>query len=111
MARLHIEHILPIARGGTDEESNLWLACPICNGHKSDKVVAADPESGDIVPLFNARNHRWAEHFRWAENGLIITGTTAIGRATVIALRLNDDPEAMVFRSYWVQVGWYPPTD
>ncbi len=25
MARLEIEHIIPLAQGGTDEESNLWL--------------------------------------------------------------------------------------
>jgi 5-methylcytosine-specific restriction endonuclease McrA len=38
MARLEIEHIIPLARGGSDDEGNLWLACPICNGHKSDKI-------------------------------------------------------------------------
>jgi 5-methylcytosine-specific restriction endonuclease McrA len=31
MARLEIEHIIPRAKGGTSEESNLWLCCPICN--------------------------------------------------------------------------------
>ena len=36
MAHLEIEHIIPLAKGGTDDESNLWLACPICNGHKSE---------------------------------------------------------------------------
>ena len=46
MARLEIEHIIPLAKGGTDDETNLWLACPICNGHKSDKREAADPEIG-----------------------------------------------------------------
>ncbi len=45
MARLEIEHIIPLAQGGTEEESNLWLACPICNGHKSDKVSAVDPDT------------------------------------------------------------------
>lgn len=111
MARLHIEHLLPIARGGTDDASNLWLACPICNGHKSDKIVATDPESGIAVPLFNPRSQRWSEHFRWSDNGLMLVGTTACGRATVVALCLNNDPEAMIVRSYWVQVGWYPPLD
>jgi 5-methylcytosine-specific restriction endonuclease McrA len=48
MARLEIEHIIPLARGGTDDESNLWLACPLCNGHKSDKIEALDPQTGPL---------------------------------------------------------------
>jgi len=27
MARLEIEHIIPVSKGGSSEESNLWLAC------------------------------------------------------------------------------------
>ena len=52
MARLEIEHITPLAQGGTDDETNLWLACPICNGHKSDKTEAMDPVTGQAVSLF-----------------------------------------------------------
>lgn len=55
MARLEVEHIIPLALGGTDDESNLWLACPICNGHKSDKIAAVDPDSGEVQRLFNPR--------------------------------------------------------
>jgi len=53
MARLEIEHILPRAQGGNDAEGNLWLACPLCNRHKSDKTTGVDPVSGHTVPLFN----------------------------------------------------------
>lgn len=111
MARLEIEHILPLARGGSDDESNLWLACPICNSHKSDKVQAVDPETGATAPLFNPRTQRWSEHFRWSEDGLRIIGRTAIGRAAVIALHLSDDPDALEVRSYWVLAGWHPPAE
>jgi len=45
MARLEIEHIIPISQGGSNDESNLWLACPICNRHKSDKTTAVDSET------------------------------------------------------------------
>lgn len=65
MARLEVEHLIPLAKGGTDDEENLWLACPICNGHKSDKVDAVDPETGATVPLFNPRTQAWWEHFAW----------------------------------------------
>ena len=110
MARLEIEHIIPLAKGGTDEESNLWLACPICNSHKSDKLTAPDPQTNTTVPLFNPRTDSWWEHFEWAEDGLRIIGRTPVGRATVIALHLSDDPDALAVRSYWVLAGWHPPT-
>ena len=31
---LEIDHIVPKAAGGTDEEENLWLACRMCNHAK-----------------------------------------------------------------------------
>lgn len=111
MARLEIEHIIPIAKGGTNDESNLWLACPICNGHKSDKTIAVDPDTGIAIPLFNPRIHIWSENFMWGADGIRIIGTTPTGRATVVALHLSDDPEALTVRSYWVLAGWHPPRD
>src|ERR1044071_7303915 len=63
MARLEIEHILPRAKGGSDDESNLWLSCPLCNGHKSDKTTGEDPYTGKAVPLFNPRQQDWWDHF------------------------------------------------
>jgi hypothetical protein len=109
MARLEIEHMIPLSKNGSNDESNLWLACPICNGHKSDKVAAIDPETQESVSLFNPRFQVWSEHFRWTESGLKIEGITATGRATVSALRLADDPDALMVRSFWIQVGWHPP--
>lgn len=111
MARLEIEHIIPLALSGSDEESNLWLACPLCNSHKSDKVSAIDPESEQEYPLFNPRTQRWSEHFQWSADGIRIVGLTPTGRATVIALHLSDDPDALEVRSYWVLAGWHPPAD
>lgn len=111
MARLEIEHIVPLARGGSNDESNLWLACPICNAHKADKTNAVDPLSGVIVALFNPRTQHWSEHFFWSADGLRIVGHTAVGRATVAALQLDCDPDALLVRAYWVAAGWHPPVD
>jgi hypothetical protein len=111
MARLEIEHIVPLSQGGSDAESNLWLACPLCNRYKGDKTTAIDPETGEVVPLFNPRAQVWSEHFRWSEDGLRIIGLTPIGRATVATLHLSDDPDALEVRSYWVLAGWHPPED
>lgn len=111
MARLEIEHIIPISKGGSNDESNLWLACPLCNGHKSDKTTGVDPETGKIVNLFNPRTQIWSEHFTWSDDGLRIIGKTPTGRVTVIALHLSNDPDALEVRSYWVLAGWHPPED
>jgi hypothetical protein len=111
LAPLEIEHIIPVARGGSDDEDNLWLGCPVCNGHKAAKTHAADPDTGASVPLFNPRSQQWAEHFRWSDDGIRVVGLTQTGRATVVALHLDDDPLALMVRSNWAAAGWHPPTD
>lgn len=107
---LEIDHIVPESRGGTDDERNLILACPLCNGHKADKIESPDPQSGLVVPLFNPREHEWRDHFQWGEDGTVIRGQTAIGRATVLALAMNH-PDVVLVRELWVSAGWHPPTD
>jgi hypothetical protein len=111
MARLEIEHIVPLAKGGTDHELNLWLSCPICNRYKAALTGAADPQTKQTVPLFNPRLQNWFEHFAWTSDGTRIVGLTPTGRATVAALHLSDDPDALEVRSYWVVAGWHPPSD
>src|SRR5262245_11465598 len=85
---LEIEHIIPKAADGSNEETNLWLSCSICNRHKSNRVMAVDSTTGAEVPLFNPRLQHWPDHFRWSDDGLRIIGLTPIGRATVDALHL-----------------------
>lgn len=108
-AHLHIDHIYPVAKGGSNDEENLWLACPLCNEHKSDKTEAMDHETGEYVSLFNPRRQSWYEHFRWAEDGWQIVGLTPTGRATVAALHMNTDVDAISARSSWAAVGLFPP--
>ena len=107
---LEIDHIIPTARGGTDEPSNLWLACRMCNNFKGMQVLAGDPLHGRSMRLFNPRRQRWFRHFRWSEDGTQILGRTACGRATVVALQLNHFIAVMVRRK-WVAAGWHPPAD
>jgi HNH endonuclease len=111
MARLEIEHIIPLSKCGSNDELNLWLSCPLCNRYKSDKIAGVDSETGETIALFNPRTQVWKEHFQWSEDGLRIIGKTPTGRATVKALHLDDDPDALEVRSYWVMAGWHPPQD
>lgn len=107
---LEIDHIIPQAKGGTNDEENLFLACPLCNSHKSDRTEAIDPQTGEIVPFFNPRRDVWAEHFEWAEANTMIHGITPKGRATISALNMNH-PDIVNARQLWVSVGWHPPQD
>jgi HNH endonuclease len=108
MGQLEIEHLVPRARGGSDEESNLWLSCSLCNRYKGTQVEAADPLTEDIVPLYNPRTDSWYEHFSWSADGAKIVGLTPVGRATVVALKLNNELAVEVRRN-WILAGWHPP--
>jgi hypothetical protein len=110
MGWLEIEHIVPKSKQGLDEEPNLWLACRLCNNLKNDQTEGLDSESGQTIPLFNPRRQRWVEHFEWSEDGTRILGRTPCGRATVIALQLNN-LIAVTVRREWVAAGWHPPID
>ena len=102
--------MVPEASGGTSAEENLWLACPLCNSHKSDRQQATDPVTSISVQLFNPRFDIWDEHFEWVEAGTLIQGKTPEGRATVISLNMNH-PDIVAARRMWVFAGWHPPSD
>ncbi|MGA2271016.1 MAG: HNH endonuclease [Bryobacteraceae bacterium] len=84
----HVEHIVAKQHGGSDDASNLALACHRCNLRKGPNLTAIDPVTREVVPLFHPRSNDWAEHF--IVEGERIIGTTAVGRATVQLLAMND---------------------
>ncbi len=107
---MEIDHLIPESLGGRTEEDNLWLACSLCNDHKGERVAALDPQSGEVVRLFDPRRQHWADHFVWIDNGTVIHGLTATGRATILALNLNR-PALVRARRAWVSIGWHPPAE
>lgn len=110
MGKLEVEHIIPRVLGGSDDDSNLWLACSLCNRYKGSQVTAFDSLTGAEVALFNPRTQVWREHFLWGGDGTHILGLTPIGRATIGALQLNNELAVEVRRN-WVLAGWHPPED
>lgn len=107
---MEFEHLTPRAVGGQTVEENLWLSCRRCNELKGKQTHAVDSSTGEKVPLFNPREQDWNEHFFWNEVGTEIVGLTAVGRATVDALKLNR-PVIVVARRLWVSAGWWPPSE
>lgn len=92
----HIEHIMARQHGGDDNLSNLALACPDCNAYKGPNLTSIDPESGQVVPLFNPRQQTWSVHF--SLQGPLIFGKTPTGRATVKLLRMNEEAQVEMRR-------------
>lgn len=83
-----IDHVIAESHGGATVASNLALSCFPCNRFKGPNLSGLDPQTSQIVRLFNPRRHRWSAHFRW-RNGVLI-GTTAIGRTTIRVLHMNE---------------------
>src|SRR5262245_25621219 len=105
---LVFEHLRPKAAGGPTRRENLWLSCYRCNEFKGTRTEAIDPESGECAPLFNPRRQRWIDHFEWSADGTHIVGLTTTGRATVEALRMNND-FIVTARRRWVAADGSPP--
>lgn len=113
-SRFTVDHVKPRSLGGSDQLENLALACRRCNERLYNFVASVDPESQEIVPIFNPRLQEWDEHFVWVNQGVSIAGITPVGRATCIRLDLNDDryPEEDSIRAtrrLWIRTGLHPP--
>ncbi len=108
--KYEVEHLLPLALGGRTVRENLWLACPHCNPSKKDRTEAIDPVTSLVTPLYNPRQQSWYDHFCWSSDGILIIGISAIGRATVQALHMNND-YVVTARRFWVAVGRHPPSE
>jgi 5-methylcytosine-specific restriction endonuclease McrA len=89
LASLHIEHIRPRKHGGTDDETNLCLACIDCNLRKGSNLTGIDPLTDAVTELFHPRQQRWEDHF--AAEGIHLIGRTATGRTTIEVLDMNSD--------------------
>jgi HNH endonuclease len=105
-ASMQIDHLMPQSKGGTDERTNLWLACPRCNGFKSNQIDGIDPLTIQLVSLFNPRTQDWFQHFRMKTDG-VIEGISSCGRATVVTLQLNH-PLSVDLRRFLILAGWTP---
>ncbi len=85
----HVEHIIARQHRGSDDPSNLALACHHCNLFKGPNLSSRDPDGDVLVPLFHPRLHEWPQPFRIESTQVI--GLTDMGRTTVFLLEMNSD--------------------
>lgn len=114
--RFTVDHVILRSLGGSDAITNLALACRRCNERRYNFVAGVDPETQTIVPIFNPRQQKWEAHFIWLDQGVVIEGTTPIGRATCIRLDLNntrypENDSIRETRRFWIKTGLNPPSD
>ena len=93
---MHIEHTIPLSRGGRSDESNLCLACAWCNSYKWVQTHDFDPEIRTEV--------------------VYIIGLTVISRAAVETLKMNkvslegeSYPESLPCRARDAEALWLFP--
>jgi hypothetical protein len=102
------EHITPRSAGGESMLENLCLSCPSCNRYKAQRQTASDPLTEEMVSLFHPQLEIWIDHFAWNEDATEIIGLTAIGRATILTLKMNR-PQMIRVRQMWGKMGEHPP--
>jgi hypothetical protein len=86
----HVDHTVARQHQGGDELDNLVWACPRRNSFKGTNLSAVDPDSSEVVRLFDPRTQNWSEHFS-VTAGSIIAGITPTGRATVWLFQMNSE--------------------
>jgi HNH endonuclease len=101
----HIEHIIGIQHGGTNEHDNLAYCCSSCNWKKGPNISTILEMGGDLIPLFNPRKQNWFDHFE-TQRGVIST-KTIVGQATAKLLEFNK-PEKIEERFEMSLGGFYP---
>ncbi|PZU95893.1 MAG: HNH endonuclease [Leptolyngbya sp.] len=105
--QFEVEHIIPLAKGGSNQDDNLALACRSCNLRKGTSTTGVDAPTGNTVPIFNPRQANWSEHFQISETTGAIVGLTSMGRVTVERLELNSSLQ-LTARKVWIQLGLFP---
>jgi hypothetical protein len=99
------DHIIARKHRGPTEAENLAWACAACNGQKGTDIASIDPETDELVRLFNPRIDNWSSHFRI--DGALIAPRTAVGRVTEFLLQLNRF-DRLANRRLLQRAGRYP---
>jgi hypothetical protein len=108
VATFPIDHVIPRGAGGKNDPSNLALTCPHCNAHKWTATAGPDPETGESVRFYHPREDVWVDHFGWsADRPGELVGKTAIGRATIDGLHIND-PDMVSLRILLAELSLFP---
>lgn len=100
----HVDHIISEKYGGLTTESNLALACSVCNLRKGSDIASLTT-GGFLTRLYHPRTDVWSEHF--ALSDALIEPLTTSGEVTVSLLQLNSS-ERILERQELIETERYP---
>jgi hypothetical protein len=102
-----VEHIIPLSRQGSTDETNLALACRSCNLRKGNRISGVSSTSGSDIRFFHPREDQWDDHFQVQTETGEIVGKTPIGNITVTSLEMNS-PAQIAASQLWIRLGVFP---
>lgn len=100
-----VDHVIAEKHGGATVFDNLALSCMVCNRRKASDIASVDPDTGEVVPLFNPRAEQWSVHFELKDARIV--GLTPTGRTTAVFLQFNSF-ERLAERNDLMRAGVYP---
>lgn len=100
-----VDHVIATKHGGASTLDNLAYACAQCNRNKGSDIASVDPDTGEPQFLYNPRVQDWQGHFQL--DGPLIVPLTAIGRASVRLLQVNQI-DRLLLRKELLALGRYP---
>lgn len=104
-----VDHVIALKHGGATALDNLALSCVLCNKYKGTDLASLDPETRELVALYNPRRNAWREHFELT--AAVIAPVSPAGRATARLLRLNQ-PDRLAERLLAITAGLlHAPTE
>jgi len=62
IAKCHIDHIMPLSKGGTNHASNLRLLCPVCHALREDSAhvqIRCEAIASGLIPATGWRELTW----------------------------------------------------
>lgn len=105
---LQVDHIIPVAEGGGNEESNLVTACSDCNHGKNARIIDASTVPRDYVAMAQdakakreqlAAYRRHLEALRWEmERAIDFVGEQFFGENLTWSYENNQDRRGQVER-------------
>lgn len=102
-----VEHIIPLSRQGSDDDTNLALACRSCNLRKGNRISGSSSQSNVETRFFHPRQDHWDEHFKINVESGEVVGITPIGEVTLGCLEMNSAAQVAA-RQLWIRLNLFP---
>lgn len=99
LIRFHIEHIISIKHGGSNNLENLAYSCPDCNFYKGTNIGTYLTGGKHFTRFFDPRHDKWSDHFELVEG--VTNAKTEIEAVTIRILQMNKPDRIETRKMLW----------